>query len=81
MSAGEFNWDKYLQQTGMSPAPMECFKQQVFDDPNPNKFEISDKIEAKDARNLSAICVATVVQKQVSYVRIIFSGVASGRAN
>jgi len=62
---GDFNWDKYLQQTGMSAAPSHCFKQQVFDDDNPNKFEISDKLEAKDARNPSAISVATIVQIQV----------------
>ena len=49
----------------MHEAPAECFKQQVFDDPNPNKFQLSDKLEAKDARNPSAISVATVVQIQV----------------
>ena len=52
----------------MLAAPAQCFKQQAFDDPNPNKFKISDKLEAKDARNPSAISVATVVQIQVSVI-------------
>ena len=51
----------------MFAAPADCFKQQVFDDPNPNKFKVSDKLEAKDARNPSAISVATIVQIQVTF--------------
>ncbi|CAK8683017.1 unnamed protein product [Clavelina lepadiformis] len=58
---GTFNWDKYLQQTGMPAAPPECFKQQALDDILDNKFKVYDKLEAKDARNPSAISVAHVV--------------------
>ena len=49
----------------MPAAPKECFKQRSFDESFPNKFKLSDKLEAKDARNPSAISVATVVQIQV----------------
>jgi len=49
----------------MQAAPIECFKQENTSDPLSNKFELHQKIEAKDARNPSAISVATIVQMQV----------------
>lgn len=57
----------------MPAAPEECFKQRFFDESFPNNFKVADKLEAKDARNLSAISVATVVQIQVSTVFILMS--------
>nr|CAB3265894.1 Sex comb on midleg-like1 [Phallusia mammillata] len=57
----EFVWDKYLQQTGMPAAPQECFKHDPIDQPLENTFEMFQKMEAKDARNPSAISVATIV--------------------
>lgn len=65
--AGEFLWDKYLQlqQPGMAAAPQECFKHDPIDQPLENTFELYQKMEAKDARNPSAISVATIVMIEV----------------
>ncbi|XP_069126445.1 polycomb protein SCMH1-like [Argopecten irradians] len=56
---GSFDWDKYLAETGSKPAPENCFKQSST--PPANEFKLNMKIEAVDPRNLTSICVATVV--------------------
>nr|XP_018671726.1 sex comb on midleg like protein isoform X2 [Ciona intestinalis] len=62
--SGEFSWERYLQHTGMKPADLVCFKQTSDKIPLDNKFEVSQKLETTDARNPSAISVATIVAIQ-----------------
>lgn len=56
---GAFDWDQYLKECEAEPAPQSCFKQNV--EPPENEFKVEMKIEAVDPRNLTSICVATVV--------------------
>ncbi|XP_056016493.1 polycomb protein SCMH1-like isoform X2 [Ostrea edulis] len=58
-SQGSFDWDEYLKENDGVPAPQSCFKQSV--EPPVNEFKLNQKIEAVDPRNLTSICVATVV--------------------
>ncbi|XP_048191451.1 sex comb on midleg-like protein 2 [Perognathus longimembris pacificus] len=54
-----FNWDEYLKETGSISAPSECFRQSEI--PPTNDFKIGMKLEARDPRNMTSICVATVI--------------------
>lgn len=54
-----FDWDSYLREAGGKPAPANCFKQNV--NYPENEFQIGMKLEAKDPRNPSSSCIATVV--------------------
>ncbi|KAM4818548.1 sex comb on midleg-like protein 2 isoform 8-T8 [Thomomys bottae] len=54
-----FNWDEYLKETGSISAPSECFRQSEI--PPTNDFKIGMKLEARDPRNMSSVCVATVI--------------------
>ncbi|CAC5396827.1 SCMH1 [Mytilus coruscus] len=56
---GGFDWDQYLKDCEAEAAPQSCFKQNV--EPSDNEFRVNMKIEAVDPRNLTSICVATVV--------------------
>ena len=70
---GDFNWDKYLLFTGMDPAPPEAFTQSSLKaKPLKTLFKINQKLEAKDARNTSAISVATVVDIKVFIFKNMF---------
>ncbi|XP_021376792.1 sex comb on midleg-like protein 2 isoform X3 [Mizuhopecten yessoensis] len=56
---GSFDWDNYLVESGSIAAPQSCFKQSFT--PPLNEFKLNMKIEAVDPRNLTSICVASVV--------------------
>ncbi|XP_069896892.1 sex comb on midleg-like protein 2 isoform X2 [Dipodomys merriami] len=55
-----FNWDEYLKETGSISAPLECFRQSEI--PPTNDFKIGMKLEARDPRNMTSVCVATVIE-------------------
>ncbi|KAK3096944.1 hypothetical protein FSP39_005008 [Pinctada imbricata] len=69
---GNFDWDEYLQETDAVAAPESCFKQATT--PPDNDFEINQKIEARDPRNLTSICVATVIGKIGPRLRLRLDG-------
>ncbi|RWS04514.1 polycomb protein Scm-like isoform X1 [Dinothrombium tinctorium] len=56
---GYLDWDYYLKEVGGIVAPNECFKQ--HNTPPKNEFKLEQKVEAKDPRNKSSTCIATVV--------------------
>ncbi|KAI5133205.1 sex comb on midleg-like protein 2 [Manis pentadactyla] len=55
----DFHWDDYLKETESLRAPSECFRQAKI--PPANDFEVGMKLEAHDPRNMTSICIATVV--------------------
>lgn len=55
----DFDWQEYLKETNSIPAPAKCFKQYV--NPPKNKFEVGMKLEALDPRNVTSVCIATVI--------------------
>ncbi|XP_074600307.1 polycomb protein SCMH1-like isoform X1 [Brevipalpus obovatus] len=69
---GIFDWDEYLKNTGGVPAPAECFKQHI--DPPKNEFKIKMKLEARDPRNQSSTCIATVVGLMGSRISLRLDG-------
>ncbi len=69
-----FSWKDYLAQTGGKAAPAHCFKQNT--EPPKNEFEVDAKLEATDPRSQS-VCIATVVAKLGSRVRLRLDGADS----
>uniref|UniRef100_A0A8C2YI83 Scm polycomb group protein like 2 n=2 Tax=Chinchilla lanigera TaxID=34839 RepID=A0A8C2YI83_CHILA len=59
VQSDDFDWDMYLKKTGSISAPSECFRQSKV--PPANDFKIGMKLEAHDPRNITSICIATVV--------------------
>ncbi|XP_016008182.1 sex comb on midleg-like protein 2 isoform X1 [Rousettus aegyptiacus] len=55
----DFQWDTYLKETGSLSAPSECFRQSEI--PPTNDFKVGMKLEARDPRNMTSVCIATVV--------------------
>nr|XP_003466461.2 sex comb on midleg-like protein 2 [Cavia porcellus] len=55
----DFDWDIYLKETGSQSAPPECFRQSKI--PPANDFKIGMKLEVRDPRNNTSVCIATVV--------------------
>ncbi|XP_027631274.1 sex comb on midleg-like protein 2 [Tupaia chinensis] len=68
----EFQWDKYLQETGSFSAPSECFRQSKI--PPVNDFKAGMKLEARDPRNISSVCIATVVGVTGARIRLRLDG-------
>lgn len=54
-----FDWNEYLAEVGGIKAPDRCFKQSI--DPPVNLFKPDMKLEAKDPRNTTSTCLATVI--------------------
>ncbi|KAF6091443.1 Scm polycomb group protein like 2 [Phyllostomus discolor] len=54
-----FHWDSYLEETGSVSAPAEYFRQSKI--PPTNNFEIGMKLEARDPRNVTSTCIATII--------------------
>ncbi|XP_029113954.1 sex comb on midleg-like protein 2 isoform X2 [Scleropages formosus] len=54
-----FNWEEYLKETSSSPAPASCFRQARI--PPSNDFKTGMKLEARDPRNSTSVCIATVM--------------------
>ncbi|XP_072884445.1 polycomb protein SCMH1-like isoform X2 [Hemitrygon akajei] len=69
---GQFSWDKYLKETGAVAAPSYCFKQSCV--PPVNEFKIGMKLEAKDPRNVTSTCIATVVGITGARLRLRLDG-------
>ncbi|XP_076308461.1 polycomb protein Scm-like [Tachypleus tridentatus] len=61
-STGYFDWNVYLKETRSEAAPVSCFKQ--HSQPPINEFNVGMKLEAIDPRNVTAVCIATVVDIQ-----------------
>ncbi|KAG9269214.1 sex comb on midleg-like protein 2 isoform X1 [Astyanax mexicanus] len=54
-----FSWEEYLKETSSTPAPASCFKQSRI--PPSNDFKAGMKLEARDPRNSTSVCIATVM--------------------
>ncbi|KAG1932415.1 sex comb on midleg-like protein 2 isoform X1 [Pimephales promelas] len=54
-----FSWEEYLKETSSVPAPSSCFRQSPF--PPSNDFKAGMKLEARDPRNSTSTCIATVM--------------------
>ncbi|KAM5221407.1 sex comb on midleg-like protein 2 [Ctenodactylus gundi] len=68
----DFNWNKYLEETGSLGAPSEYFRQSEI--PPTNDFKVGMKLEARDPRNFSAVCIATVVDISGSRINLRLDG-------
>ncbi|XP_033976760.1 LOW QUALITY PROTEIN: sex comb on midleg-like protein 2 [Trematomus bernacchii] len=54
-----FSWEEYLKETSATPAPPACFRQARV--PPSNDFKTGMKLEARDPRNSTSVCIATVM--------------------
>ncbi|XP_062871003.1 sex comb on midleg-like protein 2 isoform X1 [Trichomycterus rosablanca] len=54
-----FTWEEYLKETSATPAPPSCFRQSRI--PPSNDFKAGMKLEARDPRNSTSVCIATVM--------------------
>ncbi|XP_029106234.1 sex comb on midleg-like protein 2 isoform X2 [Scleropages formosus] len=54
-----FSWEDYLKETLSLPAPPSCFRQSRV--PPTNEFKVGMKLEARDPRNTTSVCIATVM--------------------
>uniref|UniRef100_A0A3B4EF29 SAM domain-containing protein n=1 Tax=Pygocentrus nattereri TaxID=42514 RepID=A0A3B4EF29_PYGNA len=54
-----FSWEEYLKETSSTPAPASCFRQSRI--PPSNDFKAGMKLEARDPRNSTSVCIATVM--------------------
>ncbi|KAM4796800.1 sex comb on midleg-like protein 2 [Rhinophrynus dorsalis] len=67
-----FNWDDYLKETGSVAAPSNCFRQSRT--PPSNDFKVGMKLEAHDPRNVTSICIATVIGITGARLRLRLDG-------
>ncbi|KAG8587659.1 hypothetical protein GDO81_005742 [Engystomops pustulosus] len=67
-----FNWDEYLKETGSVAAPFNYFRQSR--NPPNNEFKIGMKVEAHDPRNVTSVCIATVVGISGARLRLRLDG-------
>nr|XP_034971288.1 sex comb on midleg-like protein 2 [Zootoca vivipara]XP_034971290.1 sex comb on midleg-like protein 2 [Zootoca vivipara] len=67
-----FNWDNYLKETGSLAAPSHCFKQSRV--PPSNDFKVGMKLEAHDPRNITSVCIATVIGITGARLRLRLDG-------
>ncbi|KAG9492660.1 hypothetical protein GDO78_000906 [Eleutherodactylus coqui] len=68
----QFNWDEYLKETGSVAAPSHYFRQSRI--PPNNEFKIGMKLEAHDPRNVTSVCIATVVGISGARLRLRLDG-------
>ncbi|TRY56064.1 hypothetical protein DNTS_017909 [Danionella cerebrum] len=54
-----FSWEEYLKEMSSVPAPPSFFRQSRI--PPSNDFKVGMKLEAKDPRNSTSTCIATVM--------------------
>ncbi|XP_050437621.1 polycomb protein Scm-like isoform X2 [Adelges cooleyi] len=54
-----FDWNSYLKETNSTAAPHYCFKQ--HEEVPENEFKPGMKLEAVDPRNITSMCIATVI--------------------
>ncbi|CAH1714202.1 polycomb protein Scm isoform X2 [Aphis gossypii] len=67
-----FDWDNYLKETSSSAAPTYCFKQHEVSPEN--EFKPSMKLEAVDPRNITSMCIATVIGVVGPRIRLRLDG-------
>ncbi|XP_017899195.1 PREDICTED: sex comb on midleg-like protein 2 [Capra hircus] len=67
-----FQWEKYLEETGSLSAPSEYFRQSKI--PPANDFKVGMKLEAHDPRNTTSVCIATVVGVTGARLRLRLDG-------
>ncbi|XP_047621338.1 sex comb on midleg-like protein 2 isoform X2 [Phacochoerus africanus] len=72
MQSDDFHWENYLKETGSLSAPSECFRQSKI--PPANDFKVGMKLEAHDPRNVTSICIATVVGITGARLRLRLDG-------
>nr|KAF6492953.1 Scm polycomb group protein like 2 [Molossus molossus] len=68
----DFHWDSYLQETGSLSAPAEFFKQSKI--PPTNEFKVGMKLEARDPRNTTSTCIATIIRVTGARLRLRLDG-------
>ncbi|XP_053435759.1 sex comb on midleg-like protein 2 [Nycticebus coucang] len=67
-----FQWEKYLEETGSVSAPSEYFRQSKI--PPTNDFKVGMKLEAHDPRNMTSVCIATVIGITGARLRLRLDG-------
>ncbi|XP_073430296.1 sex comb on midleg-like protein 2 isoform X2 [Dendrobates tinctorius] len=67
-----FNWEEYLKVTGSIAATFHYFRQSRI--PPSNEFKIGMKVEAHDPRNVTSVCIATVVGISGARLRLRLDG-------
>ncbi|XP_025713648.1 sex comb on midleg-like protein 2 isoform X4 [Callorhinus ursinus] len=68
----DFHWENYLKETGSLSAPSECFRQSKV--PPANDFKVGMKLEAHDPRNMTSVCIATVIGITGARLRLRLDG-------
>ncbi|XP_063809993.1 polycomb protein SCMH1-like isoform X6 [Pseudophryne corroboree] len=68
----QFNWSEYLKETGSVAAPAHYFRQSRT--LSSNDFKIGMKLEAHDPRNVTSVCIATVIGISGSRLRLRLDG-------
>jgi hypothetical protein len=64
----DFSWAEYLKQTGGVAAPRYCFAQSHL--PPANEFLVGMRLETKDPRAASSRCIAEVIRKKGSMIKL-----------
>uniref|UniRef100_A0A8C1DUV9 Scm polycomb group protein like 2 n=1 Tax=Cyprinus carpio carpio TaxID=630221 RepID=A0A8C1DUV9_CYPCA len=67
-----FSWEEYLKETSSDPAPPSCFRQSRI--PPSNDFKVGMKLEARDPRNSTSTCIATVMGLMGARLRLRLDG-------
>ncbi|XP_057219326.1 sex comb on midleg-like protein 2 isoform X1 [Triplophysa rosa] len=67
-----FSWEEYLKETSAIPAPPSCFRQSRI--PPSNDFKAGMKLEARDPRNSTSTCIATVMGMMGVRLRLRLDG-------
>ncbi|KAL7864159.1 hypothetical protein AOLI_G00155790 [Acnodon oligacanthus] len=67
-----FSWEEYLKETSSTPAPASCFRQSRI--PPSNDFKAGMKLEARDPRNSTSVCIATVMGMTGMRLRLRLDG-------
>ncbi|XP_069922901.1 sex comb on midleg-like protein 2 isoform X7 [Oryctolagus cuniculus] len=68
----DFHWDQYLKATGSLSAPSDYFRQSKI--PPANDFKVGMKLEARDPRNVTSVCIATVIGITGARLRLRLDG-------
>uniref|UniRef100_A0A5F9CZA1 Scm polycomb group protein like 2 n=2 Tax=Oryctolagus cuniculus TaxID=9986 RepID=A0A5F9CZA1_RABIT len=71
-NAYDFHWDQYLKATGSLSAPSDYFRQSKI--PPANDFKVGMKLEARDPRNVTSVCIATVIGITGARLRLRLDG-------
>lgn len=67
-----FSWDEYLKEGSAIAAPAHSFRQSRI--PPTNEFKVGMKLEARDPRNVTSVCIATVIGTTGARLRLRLDG-------